>query len=106
MEIQVIHPTLEDYSIRVNTLAAKYEKDSWLAFVLDPSVMDEDDRDEFAFIYAALGDRLISREFDLMSAAISFEDVANEECEKPGVSPGTAVFAGVELGRQRIYRLN
>jgi hypothetical protein len=106
MEIQVIHPTLEDYSNRVNVLAAKYGQDTWLALVLNPSVMDEDDRDEFAFIHSALGDQLISREFDLMSTAFSSEELSNETCDKPGIIPGFAVLAGDTLGRATIQRLN
>ena len=106
MEIQVIHPTLEDYSNRVNFLAAKYQKDTWLSFTLDPSIMDEDDRDEFAVIYSALGDQLIRREFDLMSSAVNSEELIEDACDKPGGNPGLSVFAGDYFGRPRIYRVN
>jgi|SRR5580658_1693419 hypothetical protein len=106
MEIQIIHPTLDDYSNRVGVLAAKYHKDTWLALMLDPSVMDADDRDEFAFIYSALGDQLISREFDLMSTATSSEELIDEACEKPGGNPGFAILAGDSFGRTGIYRVN
>jgi hypothetical protein len=106
MEIQVIHPTLEDYSKRVNFFATKYGQDTWLAFTLDPSVMDDDDRDEFAFIHSAVGDQLISREFDLMSAAFSPEEVIDEKCDEPGGNPGSLVLAGDYFERSRIYRVN
>ena len=106
MEIQVIHPTLEDYSNRVNLLAAKYGQDTWLKLTLDSSVMNEDDRDEFAFIYSALGDQLISREFNSMSTAFSSEEMIDETCEKPGGNPGFAVYAGDSFGQSRIYRVN
>ena len=106
MEISVIHPTLEAYSNRVNFFATKYGKDTWMALTLDSSVMDEDDRDEFAFIHSAVGDQLISREFDLMSAMILREELIDEKCEKPGANPGFSLLAGVCLGRQRVCRLN
>jgi hypothetical protein len=106
MEIQVIHPTLEEYSTRVNLLAAKYGQDTWLEFTLDSSVMDEDDRDEFAFIHSAVGDQLIRLEFDVMSATVIPEALIDEKSEKPGENPGFAVLAGDCLGRQRVYRVN
>jgi len=106
MDIQVIHPTLEDYSKRVNFFAAKYGQDSWMALTLDSSAMDEDDRDEFAFIHSAVGDQLISREFDLMSAATLPEELIDEKCEKPGGNQGFALLAGACLGRQRVCRFN
>jgi hypothetical protein len=106
MEIQIIYPTLEDYSNKVHCLATKYGQDTWLEFTVDSSMMGEDDRDEFAFIYSALGDQLISREFDIMSGSLKSEDLINEDLEKPGFTPGFAAFAGVELGRQRVRRIN
>jgi hypothetical protein len=107
MEIPVIHPTLEEYSNRVNSLAAKYGKDSWMA--IDSSIlneMEEDDRHEFSFIKRAVGDQLFGREFEILSAALNSEIVIDDECEKPGVFPGFSFFAGVELGRERVQRLN
>lgn len=106
MDIPVIHPTLEAYSNRVNFFAVKYGQETWMALTLDSSVMDEDDRDEFAFIHSAVGDQLISREFDLMSATIFREELIDEKCEKPGGNPGFALPAGVCLGRQRVCRFN
>jgi hypothetical protein len=103
MEISVIHPTLEEYSNRVNALATKYGKDTWLGLTLDPCIMDEDDRDEFAFIHCAVGDQLISREFQSLNEAFSS---IIDETEEPGLFPGSSVSVGVKFERSRVYRIN
>lgn len=108
MEIQIIHPTLDEYFSKVNSMAAKYEQDSWLELVHNPDVMtDGDDRDEFAFIVSALGDQLISREIQVLTETADIPNNVNDGIyAQPGLLPGCALLAGVSLGCPNVCRLN
>jgi hypothetical protein len=107
MEIQVVHPTLESYADRVNELAAKYNCDAWFELVSKPAIMsDEDDRDEFAFIYHSLGDQLITREIERLSQHYEPGGDCGHIPTEPGYIPGSVVLRRCQIECSGICRIN
>ena len=95
MEIEIPHPTLEDYQRRLNRMAEKYQEESWIT--LAPEKMTREDRFEYSFIVSAVGEQLIELEcadiFQPSSHQYQYAGISNE----PGIFPGSSIFAGVKI---------
>lgn len=92
-DLILAHPTLEEYHSRVRVMANKYGMENW--FELNPDEMEFEDRFEFSFITAAVGDQLIQREFFEMSVTPEGERSDKNVIgvvEEPGTIPGSLLW--------------
>jgi hypothetical protein len=103
MTVEIVYPTLDEYAVRVDALAKKYDCDFWMDLKLEQ--MDEGDRFEFSFIKECLWENLIRHEFE-----IGIEVGDPPGCrpfsiqDKPGELPGLSFCWEVLFERSRICR--
>ena len=102
--VQVVHVTLEEYAVRVNNFAIKFE--STYCMNLRPEVMDEDDRSDFMFIKMAVGDLLIKQEYFATSPPGDDCPAEKEITVEPGLTPGSTVLREAFRDRREICRTN
>ncbi len=94
--IEVVSPPLSLYMDQVRAFAYRYLGDADLWYELKADVISkEDDRDEFSFIRMALWDKLMEREFFLLTEPPGQVDLFGQcDITEPGTSPGSSVFGG------------
>lgn len=94
--VVVIHPTLEEYASQVRAIAERHQLESWLDLFECSEKLSEDERDDFFFITAAVGDQLIHREFINPSRSRCDNDTDDIQIE-PGMIPGSIILPGVMI---------
>ena len=95
MELEIIHPTLEDYQGRLNRMAKSYDKESWV--YLDPEKMTREDRFEYSFIVSAVGEQLIELECADIFQPPGHQNQYAGISDEPGTFPGSVIFAAVKI---------
>ncbi len=104
MSVEVVYPTLEDYVVRVDELAKKYDCGFWMNLKLEH--MDEDDRFEFSFIKECLWENLIRHEFAIEEIKVGGPPGCQpfSAPDKPGDVPGLSFCWEVLFERSRVCR--
>ena len=65
--VKIVHPSLEDYAERANSIATRNNRAN-LLMLNEADILDENDRNEFSFIMKAVGDQLLHREWEAFAS--------------------------------------